>query len=145
MKIRNRLISNIHLGLTMAAALAMIALTPTTVKAEHKKGAEYQMEGIKTQAEAEALQPGDEIAMACAKCKTVATTRVTTEKGHIKLMTAGEKHLCAGCQSTIHIVGVGKGAKGEVKHVCDKCGDDSAFCCATKPGTGATKGMEKKE
>jgi hypothetical protein len=60
-------------------------------------------------------------------------------------MTVGEKHLCPGCSSTIEVVGVQKGAHTELKHVCKACGDDSAFCCATKPGAGATHGMEKEK
>lgn len=100
---------------------------------------------IKTRKEDEALKPGDSIAMICAKCKSVMIHNVTTEKGHIKVMTVGEKHLCPGCNTYIKVVGGGKqGAKDEVKHVCEKCGDDSVFCCATKPGSGVTKGMEKK-
>jgi hypothetical protein len=26
----------------------------------------------------------------------------------------------------------------------EKCGGESVFCCATKPGSGATKGMKEK-
>ena len=100
---------------------------------------------ITTRAEAEALKPGDSVEMICSKCKSVAVTHVTTEKGHIKVMTPGEKHLCPGCKSTITVTGVGKGAKDEVKHVCGKCGEDSVFCCATKAGSGPTEGMLKKE
>ena len=100
---------------------------------------------IKTREQAEALKPGDTIAMVCAKCKSVMIHNVTTQKGHIKIMTVGEKHLCPGCNTYIKVAGGGKlGAKDEVKHVCEKCGDDSVFCCATKPGSGSTKGMEKK-
>ena len=143
MKTKTWVIGGFSFGWVLA--MMMFSSTVTTVMAEHKKGAEYQMQKIETQADAEALRPGDEIAMACAKCKSVATTHVTTEKGHIKLMTPGEKHLCPGCKSTISVVGAGKGAKDEVKHVCEKCGEDSVYCCATKPGSGATKGMEKKE
>lgn len=100
---------------------------------------------IKTTKEAETLKPGDAIAMACAKCKSVMIHNVTMQKGHVKVMTVGEKHLCPGCNSTITVVGTGKGKHDEVKHVCEKCGEDSVFCCATKPGSGATRGMEKKE
>ncbi len=32
-----------------------------------------------------------------------------------------------------------------VSHACEKCGTESAFCCATKPGEGATKGMEEEK
>ena len=99
---------------------------------------------ITTTSQAEELKTGDTIAMVCSKCKSVMIHNVSTEKGHIKVMAVGEKHLCPGCQSTITVVGVGKGAKDEVKHVCEKCGSDSVFCCATKPGSSATEGMEKK-
>jgi predicted RNA-binding Zn-ribbon protein involved in translation (DUF1610 family) len=92
----------------------------------------------------ENLQPGDAVAMVCEKCKSVMVHNVTTEKGHIQVMTVGAKHLCPGCSSTITTVGTGKGTKNEVKHVCDKCGSDSVFCCATKPGS-ATKGMEEEK
>ena len=99
---------------------------------------------IDTVGKAEALKPGDSIAMVCSMCKSVTIQNVTTEKGHIKLMAIGEKHLCPGCGSTITVVGTGKGKNDVVKHVCEKCGAESAFCCATKAGSGMTPGMEKK-
>ena len=133
----------------MACALALATWLPSTARADEPmkpmKGGEHLMmlHNIKTTTEAQELQPGDSIAMVCTKCKSVMVQNATTEKGHIKLMTVGEKHLCPGCGSTITVVGVGKGAKDEVKHVCEKCGSSSAFCCATKPGAGeATKGMD---
>lgn len=126
-------------GWVLATAYAADEMKPM-------KGGEHMMmlNKINTQAEAEALKPGDSIAMVCTKCKSVMVQRVTTEKGHIKMMTVGEKHMCPGCDSEVKVVGVGKGAKQEVKHVCEKCGEDSIFCCATKPGSGPTEGMEKK-
>ena len=132
--------------MTWAAAMALViaaALPITAGAADQMKGAQRLMQ-IKTQAEADALQPGDTMAMVCAKCKSVIIHTVTTEKGHVKTMTVGEKHLCPGCNTYITVVGVGHGAKNEVRHVCEKCGDDSAFCCATKPGRGPTKGMDAK-
>jgi hypothetical protein len=127
----------------VAVALA-VALPIAGRAADQMKGGQMlMMKQIKTEAEAEALKPGDSISMACAKCKSVMVHNVTTEKGHIKVMTVGEKHLCPGCDSTITVVGTGKGKHDEVKHTCEKCGDDSVFCCATKPGEGKTKGMEK--
>jgi len=72
-----------------------------------------------------ALKPGDSVAMVCSMCKSVMVHNVTTERGHIKIMSVGEKHLCPGCGSTITVVGTGKGLNGahdEVKHVCEKCG-----------------------
>lgn len=135
-------------GLALALA-AGIWLPVRAGAADQVKGAEklMQLNRITTPAQAEALKPGDSIVMVCTKCKSVMMHNVTREKGHIEVMTVGEKHLCPGCSTNIEVVGVGrspKGAHDEVKHVCKACGDDSVFCCATKPGSGATKGMEKK-
>jgi hypothetical protein len=144
MKIRNTLI-----GSTLAVAFMLgSGLTSTASAADKGSGrggaGDLLLKPITTPAEVEALKPGDEVAMVCSKCKSVVVHRVTTEKGHIKTMTVGEKHACPGCESTIEVTGFGKGKKDQVKHVCQKCGDDSAFCCATKPGAGRkTSGMEK--
>jgi predicted RNA-binding Zn-ribbon protein involved in translation (DUF1610 family) len=132
----------------LAVALALVASLPGETQAQDQmKGGERALHllGIKTKADVEVLKPGDTVAMACTKCKSVMIHNVSTEKGHIQVMTVGQKHLCPGCSSTITVVGTGKQAKDEVKHVCEKCGDDSVFCCATKPGSGATKGMEGME
>lgn len=144
-------VSKMIFGMSAVFALAMATSLPVMAQADQPmkpmKGGEHliMLNHINTPAQAEELKPGDTIAMACTMCKSVMVHNVTTEKGHIKIMTIGEKHLCPGCGSTITTVGVGKGPNGahnEVKHVCEKCGGESVFCCATKPGEGATKGME---
>jgi predicted RNA-binding Zn-ribbon protein involved in translation (DUF1610 family) len=145
-----KLIKKITGSVCLAAALAAGVWTLPIQAAETgsaKGGATdlMNLNRITTQAQAEALKPGDTLAMVCSKCKSVVTHNVTTEKGHIKTMTVGEKHLCPGCGNTITVTGTSKGKHDEVKHTCSKCGDDSAFCCATKPGTGQTKGMEKEK
>jgi hypothetical protein len=127
-----------------ACALAFTAWLPTHAVAQPAKGAQLLMTHVTTADQVENLQPGDAVAMVCEKCKSVMVHNVTTEKGHIKVMTVGEKHLCPGCNSTITTVGTGKATKNEVKHVCEKCGSDSVFCCATKPGS-ATKGMKEEK
>jgi len=146
MKRTHSIISRIVLGSLTGAVVIAVWLPGAARATDQMKGAQHllHLQGIKTQAEAEALKPGDSMAMVCTKCKSVIIHNVTTEKGHINAMSIGEKHLCPGCNSTIEVVGAGKGKHDEVKHVCKACGDDSAFCCATKPGSGATKGMEKK-
>jgi hypothetical protein len=132
--------------LAIPLGLALVASLPGTSRAadQMKGGQVLMMKQIKTPAEAEELKPGDSMVMVCSKCKSVMMHNVSTEKGHIKVMTVGEKHMCPGCQSTIEVVGTGKGKHDEVKHVCAKCGDESVFCCAQKPGSGVTKGMEKQ-
>ena len=149
----NRKVSKTILGMGVASAMAMAAWLPAAANAADEamkpmKGAEHLMmlSHINTQAQAEELKPGDSIAMVCAKCKSVMVHNVTTEKGHIKVMTVGEKHLCPGCNTYIKVASGGKhGPKDEVKHVCEKCGSDSVFCCATKPGSNPTKGMEEEK
>lgn len=138
---------------TLAVATAILSIVSATwianaaeKKMKPMKGSEHLMmlNSVNTEEQVEALKPGDSVAMACAKCKSVMVEHVTIQKGHIKTVTVGEKHACPGCGGTIEVVGHGK-AKTDVRtHTCSKCGDDSAFCCATKPGSGATKGMEKK-
>ncbi len=54
-------------------------------------------------------------------------------------------HACTGCNSALTVVGYAEGNITELKPGCKACGDDSAFCCATKPVIAATKGMEKEK
>jgi hypothetical protein len=136
----------------VVCALAGAIWLPISARADDTmkpmKGGEHLMmlHNIKTPAEAQELKPGDAVEMVCTKCKSVMVENVTTEKGHIKTMTVGEKHLCPGCNSTMTVIGVGKNARDEVKHACEKCGSDSAFCCSMKSGGGEqTKGMEEKK
>lgn len=149
MKTKHNLVRN-HL-LTTAFLLTMAAWLPTRMHAQEAmkpmKSGEHlvMLTHITTTNQAAALKPGETIAMACTKCKSVMVHNVSTEKGHIQVMTVGEKHLCPGCDSTITVVGVGKGKHNEVKHTCAKCGDKSVFCCATKPGSSPTQGMDEEK
>ncbi len=151
MKTKNNILSKISLisGLAVALAFASGCATNTSTSDQMKpmKGGEHQMmlNHIDTAAQAEALKPGDSIAMVCTMCKSVAVEHVNIEKGHIRPVTVGEKHLCPGCGGNIEVVGHGKGKRDVVTHTCSKCGDNSAFCCATKPGSSATMGMEKEK
>ena len=144
-------------GAGVAIMIAMAAWLANTVNAAEAmkamKGAEHLvMLAVNTKQEVDALKTGDSMAMVCAKCKTVWVTRVKQGvKGAQLLNESGQPtevigtHACKGCNSTLTVVGVQKGAHTELKHSCGSCGDNSAFCCATKPGSGATKGMEKEE
>jgi hypothetical protein len=137
-----------------ALALAVAALSwlpahaqETNAPMKPMKGGEHLMmlNHITTKAQADELKAGDSIAMVCSKCKSVSTEFITKEsKGNVTKMTPGEKHLCPGCGSTITVVGVGKGASAQIKHVCSMCGSDSAFCCASTVNAPPTPGMETK-
>ncbi len=91
------------------------------------------LDHITTQAEAEALKPGDMIAMACSKCKHIMVQHVTKDSSHVKLMTISEEHKCV-CGGVVSVVGTGQGQgkKQDVNHVCSHCGDDAMFVCATQ-------------
>lgn len=151
MKTKHNILSKISLSSALAVALAFAVWLPGAARgAEHEKGAPHAMtmNQIKTQAQAEALKPGDSISMTCSKCKSVMVMPVTTGQEHVKMMTVGEKHTCQSCKGSVEVVatGTGKGKDAEVKHVCTKCGDDAMFVCASKPGSGAMKdiGHQKK-
>src|SRR5262245_45876638 len=150
-----KVVSKKILGTAMALLLAMAAWLPTSTNAaDQVKGGKklMEMKKVKTIGDIEALKPGDTFAMACAKCETIMVKEViSTAKGAEVLAADGKptkligKHLCPGCGSTIEIVGQGRAKESKITHTCGACGDTSAFCCATKPGGGGTKGMEKKE
>ena len=147
MNMKNNLMRKISMSSGLALALAFAAWLPNAARAAEHEGdmSGMNMNHIKTQAEAEALKPGDSMSMTCTKCKDVMVQKVTTDKAHIKMMTIGEKTKCS-CGGTVEVVGTGKGEgkNQEVKHVCSKCGDDAMFCSATKPGSGAMPGMKMK-
>lgn len=89
------------------------------------------------------LKKGDAIAMACAKCKTVLYADVNRPRNRF-FIPLEHRHYCPGCKSTITVTGRGFGAKEEVKHTCDTCGDNSVFCCATRREAPPTEGMLPK-
>ena len=155
MKAKHSILSKISLSSGLTVALAFAVWLPGVARAadhpaDHAKGAPplTHMNHITTQAQAEALKPGDSMSMTCTKCKDVMVQKVTTDKAHVKMMIIGQKVMCHACDGTVEVVATGKGTgkNAEVKHVCSKCGDDAMFCSATKPGSGAMKDMpmEKK-
>ena len=156
MKSKRNILSKVILSLGATLALASGVWLPGTARAaesakETAKPAHdlVHMDHIMTQAQAEALKPGDSMAMTCSKCKHTMVQKVTAgSDAHVKMMTVGEKLKCPSCGGSVEVVatGKGKGKDAEVKHVCSKCGDDAMFCTAVKPGSGAMKDMphEKK-
>lgn len=96
---------------------------------------------IKTGKDYEALPAGATIAMACAKCKSIVVMgqkQAATKPGHGTVDEALVIHQCPGCGGKMTTKSDGK--ETVMKHVCSKCGDNSAYCCATKAGE-KTEGM----
>lgn len=145
METRTKLIGGVSLvatvALSMAVAFTGLAHAQENKHASHGKANDHAhamkmttMTQIKTQAEAEALKPGDSIAMVCSMCKIVTVHPVGNDMSHVKMMTVGNTHTCAKCggKVTVQGTGLGEGKQQEVKHVCSKCGDDAMFVVATK-------------
>ena len=139
MKTKQIISAKCNLVSGLAAALVLAVWMPVTIRAAEPDHAQHpmMMNQIKTQAEAEALKPGDSISMTCNSCKYVMVMPVTTGQEHVKMMTLGEKHICPSCKGSVEVTATGKGEgkNAEVKHVCSKCGDDAMFVCASKPGS----------
>ncbi|HTI71052.1 MAG TPA: hypothetical protein VMF06_13870 [Candidatus Limnocylindria bacterium] len=154
MKEKKFFLSKMNMNSGYATTFLAAALLSFATRAEEPmkpmKAGEHQMmlqmKHITTQAQAEALMPGDGMSMTCKKCQSVMIQRVTTNNAHVKMMTVGEKVTCHACDGIAEVVGTGKGEgkDTEVKHVCSKCGDDAMFCSAVKPGSGYLKEMEIK-
>lgn len=151
-----KLLNNYILRTGIAVVVALAAWLPGSLNAAEPmkpmKGAEHllMLNKVETKEQADALKPDDTVAMVCAKCKTVYVTRVKQGVKGAQLMMNMNRpkeligtHDCAGCKSTIEITGQRIDKKEVLKHSCRACGDDSAFCCATKPSGGPTKGMEQ--
>ena len=125
--------SRIHLLITLIATLA----TTGSVLAEHDgkptkamKGAE-QLQHLNRPKQAQDLKTGDTVAMACSMCKNIAVVRVEKVRGR-EFLTPGTKHGCAMCGGTVEITGQRVDKKVVTKHTCSKCGEGSAYCCATR-------------
>lgn len=129
----------------MASALG-VCLSTTAIAADGGMGVgggvgssphTMEMNHIMTQAQVEALKPGDSMSVACSSCKKVTVQTVTNDQSHVKMMTVGQKFTCGGSKGTVEVVATGKGQgkDAEVKHVCSTCGDDAMFCTATKAGS----------
>lgn len=88
---------------------------------------------LKSRAEAEKVEVGTKVALACKDCKNIDVKTADEKKGFLGWFAADAKHDCAGCggKMTVKTPGSGKaGTQSEYTHVCSKCGDDSAYTCA---------------
>lgn len=93
---------------------------------------------VKTKAEAmECSKRGEKIAMACKDCKTsMEKDGEKDKKGIMAWFAPDDKHDCSGCSGKITMKQIPSGqgnsvSIGEYTHTCTKCGDKSAYTCAT--------------
>lgn len=81
--------------------------------------------------------PKEKVALACKDCKTVSEKSGEDKKGIMSWFKADSMHDSDGCKGKITFKGnpAGKSPQTpEYKHVCSKCGPDSAYTCATHKG-----------
>ena len=76
-------------------------------------------------------EAGAQVALVCKDCKTVSDKPGTEKKGIMGWFKADSMHDCSGCSGkiTVKAGNVKGGPAGEYKHVCSKCGDNSALIC----------------
>ncbi len=91
---------------------------------------------VKTKAEAmDCCKPGEKVALACKDCKTsMEKDGDKDKKGIMAWFAPDSMHDCGGCKGKVTYKehGGGKGGShAEYKHVCSKCGPDSAYTCST--------------
>ena len=142
----------IKISIACCVALALVLSTGAGLAADTKGSAKggatelTKLRPIKTVEDVTALKSGDQVVMACPKCKSIYVTRVVKENKPGKSYEIGAtEHLCPGCGNKITITGHGKAGKEEITHVCKECGSKDAFCCVLKEGAGPTKGMDKEK
>ena len=131
---------------TVAAAIVAVGLAVSTASArtpeEQSSKAWLSLKPVQSEKEYVALADSSTIAMACTKCKSVSVIvkrEVSTKPGHGTVEETLSVHQCPGCggKMTTEL------KQTKMIHICTSCGDESAFCCATKKGE-KTLGMEKK-
>jgi hypothetical protein len=124
-----------------SVSYAFAAITFATLTVQRGQPARSFNEPITSAEQAAAVPKGENVAMACSKCKTVQVAEVDREKSFLSWFKPKTKHVCPGCGGHWGYVVYGKGSRhGNYVHTCSKCGDKSVFCCATQPGR-KTKGM----
>lgn len=95
----------------------------------------YQEKRVKSSAEAEdCCKPEAKVALACTDCKTATEKSGEDKKGIMAWFKPDSMHGCAGCKGEVtykkHGTNKDTGSP-EYRHVCSKCGPDSAFTCST--------------
>ena len=121
----------------LIAALFAVATTNANAGPGGGSGAwppGYQDKRVTTHEQAMACcVPDAKVALACKDCKTVNEKDGKDKKGILSWFKADSTHDCSGCKGVITVkqVGAGKVTDVQSKHVCSKCGADSAFTCST--------------
>lgn len=124
------------LGLGSLLALALTA-TSSTVRAGAVLPPDWHRAApTVTLSAANAVTPGDTVAMVCGACKTVSTLErrlAPGAKAATAMFTIGSKHECAMCGGEVTSVN-GK-TVDSMQRNCLICGANAAYCCAAPADT----------
>jgi hypothetical protein len=127
----------------VVAALAMSARVVRAEAESYSTKPWLHLNHVQTEKQFGEIPNGATVAMACSKCKSV-TVISQQWKGTKPSQGTIEKelivHQCPGCggKMTTEL------KQTKMIHTCSKCGEDSAYCCATTAPGKPTPGMEKK-
>jgi hypothetical protein len=127
-----KLITKLHLAVAIAGAVLTSAAFAGPGPGNWPKAFPTV---VKSKADAMACcLPKEKVALACKDCTTVKEKSGEDKKGVAAWFAPDAKHDCSGCggKVTMKVIGVGKGPTiPEYTHTCTKCGDNSAYTCAT--------------
>ena len=123
--------------ITLALAIAAAIFTNSAIAdPPYRWPAGYPTRVTTKEAAEQCCQPKEKVALVCKDCKTVTEKPGEEKKGILGWFKADSKHDCTGCKGTVTVrqIPTGQGTStsiGEYKHVCSKCGPESAYTCAT--------------
>jgi hypothetical protein len=95
-------------------------------------------ERIRSEQEAKKLPPKARVAFACKTCKTVSFLSSVEVGSFLAWLTAFDTHDCPGCGGNVvlkKVEGPLRSVAPYYTHRCSKCGDNSAFLCASHTGS----------
>ena len=122
-----KLTTKLHLALALAAGI----FTTSAIAGPGGHSPSDFPRKITTKEEAmECCVPKAKVAMACTDCKTLDVKAGDDKKGIMAWFAPDSKHDCSGCGGKVTVTaGDKKGTTATYKHVCSKCGPESAYVC----------------
>lgn len=125
------------LGSILLLGIAAVAPSLNAYTFSKEQAARSFPEQIKSEQEAvRACQPGMKAAMFCEHCKDITVKDGKKAKDIRGWFVPGRQHDCSKCGGAVTMKlshGTKFVAGREITHSCSKCGDDSAYVCATAP------------
>ena len=128
-------LTKLHLALAIGAAIFTSSAIADTDSRNYWP-TEFQTRVTTKEQAMKCCLPNEKVALACKDCKTVTAKSGEDKKGILAWFKPDSTHDCSGCggKITVRQIPTGQGTStsiSEYKHVCSKCGPESAMTCAT--------------